>query len=151
MGNYREIEGDLLDLFDQGEFEIIAHGCNCRNTMGAGIAAQIKDRYPEMWYADVYHPLLDFERLGNFSTNDIESIFNLYTQIEPGANADLGAIRMALKKMALELGPQNLFPFKIGLPLIGCGIGGLKWDYVKVAVKEELREFDVTVVHWDKN
>ena len=44
------ITGDLLD-FPQG-IDIIAHSCNCRNTMSAGIAKQIKDHYPLAYDAD---------------------------------------------------------------------------------------------------
>lgn len=30
------IIGDLLKLADDGQFDVIVHGCNCFNTMGAG-------------------------------------------------------------------------------------------------------------------
>lgn len=36
-----EIHGDLIKLAQQGEFDVIAHGCNCFCTMGAGIAPQM--------------------------------------------------------------------------------------------------------------
>ena len=32
------IKGDLIKLAQKGKFDIIAHGCNCFCTMGAGIA-----------------------------------------------------------------------------------------------------------------
>ena len=28
------VHGDLFKLAEQGEFDIIVHGCNCFNTMG---------------------------------------------------------------------------------------------------------------------
>ena len=156
MGSYREIKGDLLELFDNGEFDIIVHGCNCVNTMGAGIAKQIKEKYPEVYYADMYYPL-DFgiARLGNgnlvpIKKNNYEKyIANCYTQIYPGPNANLIAIRMCLIKLANSL-EDNYYCYKIGLPLIGCGIGGLKFEDVKPIIQEELKDSDVTVVFWDK-
>jgi O-acetyl-ADP-ribose deacetylase (regulator of RNase III) len=48
---YNEINGDLIDLAKQGAFDVIAHGCNCFCTMGAGIAPQMArafgaDKFP---------------------------------------------------------------------------------------------------------
>lgn len=38
---YKEIKGDLIALAKAGEFDVIAHGCNCFCRMGAGIAPQM--------------------------------------------------------------------------------------------------------------
>ena len=38
------ISGDLLNPIKE---DAIAHGCNCLGTMGAGIAKEIKNRWPE--------------------------------------------------------------------------------------------------------
>jgi O-acetyl-ADP-ribose deacetylase (regulator of RNase III) len=48
---YKEIEGDLIKLAQEGRFDVIAHGCNCMCNMGAGIAPQMArafeaDRFP---------------------------------------------------------------------------------------------------------
>jgi O-acetyl-ADP-ribose deacetylase (regulator of RNase III) len=149
MGSYREIKGDLLDLFDKVEFNTIAHGCNCMSTMGAGIAKQIANKFPDAKYADKYSNLRPWQKYGNLTIAEVKQgdIINLYTQFNPGPNADLTAIRMSLRKL------NYLYPIgKIGLPLIGCGIGGLDWEtQVKPIVQEELKDMDVTVVHYDKS
>jgi hypothetical protein len=41
------IQGNLLDAFDRGDVDIIIHQVNMKATMGAGIAKQIAERYPE--------------------------------------------------------------------------------------------------------
>ena len=41
------VKGDLLQMGKDGTFDIILHGCNCFNTMGAGIAAQIATKFPD--------------------------------------------------------------------------------------------------------
>ena len=46
------IKGDLIKLALTGNFEVIAHGCNCMCTMGAGIAKTIKSEFPEAYQAD---------------------------------------------------------------------------------------------------
>ena len=42
---YQEIYGDLIELAKQGKFNVIAHGCNCFCTMGAGIAVPMKEAF----------------------------------------------------------------------------------------------------------
>lgn len=150
MGTFREIEGNLLDLFEQGEFDVIIHGCNCFNIMGAGIAKQIADKYPQALKADADFPLLKGtkDRLGNISvsTQNIlgkkRYIINLYSQFEPGRNTDYNAIQVALSKINYRFRPE-----RIGLPLLGCGIGGGDWRIVSKIVKKELLHCDVTVVN----
>jgi O-acetyl-ADP-ribose deacetylase (regulator of RNase III) len=39
------IEGDLIKLALEGKFDVIAHGCNCFCTMGAGIAPQMAETF----------------------------------------------------------------------------------------------------------
>ena len=52
MGTYKEIEGNLITLAQQGKFDVITHGCNCFCQMGAGIAPQMAkafgcDKFPK--------------------------------------------------------------------------------------------------------
>lgn len=147
MSNYKEVKGNLLDLFDEGEFDVIAHGANCFSTMEAGIAKQIKERYPEAFYADLYYNLNEEERLGNFSCTHNATIVNLYTQYHPGKNFCYSAFRLAIRKLEHYFGNQG---YKFGFPLIGCGIGGGDWSKVKALIKEELKNEDVTIVHYAK-
>lgn len=161
MGSYREIKGDLLELFDKGEFQMIAHGCNCHKIMGAGLAKSIVNRWPEVYKSDVNYKSNSgyaIERLGNFSATPINrscgylgSIINCYTQVTPGPCANLTAIRMCLIKINYDYIKSRTKHRSIGLPLIGCGIGGLNWEDVKPIIQEELRNMDVTVVHYEKN
>lgn len=58
MGTYKEIEGNLITLAQQGHFDVISHGCNCFCTMGAGIAPQMArafgcDKFPKEKLYDV--------------------------------------------------------------------------------------------------
>jgi O-acetyl-ADP-ribose deacetylase (regulator of RNase III) len=42
----KHINGNLLKLAENGQFDIIMHGCNCFNTFGSGIAKSIKLSFP---------------------------------------------------------------------------------------------------------
>lgn len=165
MGKYREINGDLLELASQGIFDIVAHGCNCQKTMGAGIAAQIAHRFPQAYGVDKMDNRLPIERLGDMTISSfilmlnknnpkpeetVETkevrILNLYTQIVPGRAFRYSALRLCLVKVNMMFSGQS-----IGLPLIGCGIGGGDWEIVKEIIVEELKDMDVTVVHYSRN
>jgi O-acetyl-ADP-ribose deacetylase (regulator of RNase III) len=149
MIKYRK--GNLLNIFDAGDVQMIAHGCNCFTTMGAGIARQIKDRYPDAYYADRYCTMTSLEKLGNFSSNIDDTVFNLYTQYHLGPNASLDAIKMAFYKLNtyfIEEYTRN-HGFILGIPLIGCGIGGLAWDDVEPIIKKQITEVDILVVNYE--
>ena len=171
MGNYKEIDGDLIEMFKKGEFDVIAHGCNCYATMGAGIALTIGNEFPEAKEADENLEIPNgIKRLGKLSYTEIDIdkkagydtslLFNLYTQFNPGrdfrVNAFIKAIRAMRKVIKDEFsyindkGKKEFLgvPIKIGLPLIGCGIAGGDWKEVSEIIKVELAEFDVTIVHF---
>jgi O-acetyl-ADP-ribose deacetylase (regulator of RNase III) len=120
------IKGDLLQLFKEGKFSAIAHGANCFSTMGAGIAKQIAEQFPEAYEADVdYSHSADVYKLGYFSSTSTEygAILNFYTQFLPGPNFEYTALRLCLDNLEQLVHERNLETFILGLPLIGCGIG----------------------------
>ena len=125
--------GNLIDLAEQGEFDIIVHGCNCLNTMGSGIAKEIRERYPQAYEADTKFSQMNTpeEKLGKFSVafNTFEPevhqfvIVNAYTQLNfmPRGvdHFEYASFEVILKKMLHEYGT-----FKIGFPRIGQGLAG---------------------------
>lgn len=144
--NFIEIEGNLLDMFDNGDFDIIAHGCNCHQAMFNGIAAQIARRFPKAKYMDDQNYMSPQQKLGNMSVAQIAhngTILNLYSQFNPGKDLNMTALELALWKV------NHLYPgHHIGLPLIGCGIAGGDWSLVKPLIKRMLKDMRVTIVHY---
>jgi O-acetyl-ADP-ribose deacetylase (regulator of RNase III) len=116
--------GNLIDLAEAGEFDVIIHGCNCWNTMGAGIAREIRNRYPMAAQVDDETVKGDYNKLGNYTTAFTGKflIVNLYTQFNMSRGDDVfeyGAFQLILEKLAFA------FPGKrFGLPYIGCGLAG---------------------------
>ncbi len=120
------IQGDLLKLAEDGEFDIIVHGCNCFNTMGAGIAKQIRDRYPSAWEQDQQTESGNILKLGNFTSdmiNDKFMIVNAYTQY---GMSKVGEDVFEYTSFALILQKLNhLYGTKrFGFPMIGMGLAG---------------------------
>lgn len=159
MAIIKVMQGDLLALFKQGAFEAIAHGCNCRNLMGAGIAAQISEQFPEAYQADAEtHKRF---RPANFGPHDIVSglggqlsvghtqygqVYNLYTQMELGRNGDYQLLQMAAENLNKFCKQRSIT--RIGIPLIGAGIAGLDIIASMTVINACTPDVDVVVVVW---
>lgn len=128
-------KGNLIDLAEQGEFDVIVHGCNCFNTMGSGIAKEIRERYPAAYEVDTEFSgilqdagLNQIQKLGNFSDHEVDDphkfvIINAYTQVAFSPRGvdhfEYESFHVILKKLAAEYGSC-----KIGFPYIGMGLAG---------------------------
>jgi O-acetyl-ADP-ribose deacetylase (regulator of RNase III) len=169
---YQEVTGNLIKMALEGQFDVIAHGCNCHSVMGAGLAPQMAKMFGcdqfemELWGSTI-------EKLGNidyttFALTDVGPInlddyevhthhhelivVNAYTQYNYGKNhkdgslrpADYEAITLCMRKM------NSVFKGKhIGLPLIGAGLAGGDWEVIKNIIQTELVDCDITIVHYD--
>ena len=152
--NIQEIEGNLIDLAFEGNFDLIGHGANCQKTMGAGIAKEIAERIPQAYEVDKRDKRFSIMKLGCFTTScfivegvkEYCEILNLYTQYNPGANIDYEALTLCLRKVNMMY--KNCH---IGLPYIGAGIAGGNWEKILTIIKEELKDMKVTIVKYKKN
>lgn len=157
MIRYRK--GDLIKLAKQGEFDIIAHGCNCFCTMNSGIARQIKQVFPGSFKADLRTNRADRSKLGQttsyYDTLDDVVIINMYTQYNYGRDpdtqyVDYTAVRSCMKHLkAYADSCINNTP-RIGLPKIGAGLANGDWKVISKIIEEELEDYQVTVVEYDK-
>jgi O-acetyl-ADP-ribose deacetylase (regulator of RNase III) len=161
QNNYKTVCGDVLNV-TRG---VIAHGVNCRGVMGAGVALQIAKRWPHV--LQEYRNYLEFQLnevhvppLGHVHfvaiTDDL-FIANCFTQLDirPVApsttSADLSAVTITLEKLAAlqqHFRPSEQLP--IHMPMIGCGLGGLKWQAVDLVVRDIVESYqaDITVHHF---
>lgn len=142
--------GDLLDLAEAGEFDIIVHGCNCFHTFGAGIARAIKQRWPETHRTDVTQSAYgDRNKLGSITTTNVSpslTVINGYTQFgygSNGPNVDYEAVRSVFRHIKERYGNKGL---RFGIPKIGAGLAGGDWDTISRIIYEEMNAENVTVV-----
>lgn len=144
------VKGNLIKMAKEGKFDVIAHGCNCFCTMGSGIAKQIKDEFPKAYEADLDTISGDKSKLGYIGTAIIEEynfdVANAYTQYRygPGLHTDYKAVRSCMSLIKKWYAGK-----RIGLPQIGCGLGGGDWEIVRNIIEEELDGEDVTVVIYE--
>ncbi|AZV02056.1 hypothetical protein Arno162_16 [Pectobacterium phage Arno162] len=161
MAIIKIIKGDLLKMFKQGHFDVIAHGANCQNIMGGGIAAQISSQFPEALKADqvFYERMGKEENLrGHFPNpamagymseahlKDGGMIVNLYTQVTLGRNAKYQYVERACTKLNRWCKGNSIT--RLGLPMIGSGIGGLDPVAVACIINSTMPDVDVTLVIW---
>jgi O-acetyl-ADP-ribose deacetylase (regulator of RNase III) len=177
MKSLKFIDGNLLT---NKTLQVIGHQANCQNTFGSGIARSIRMMYPEAYQADTTAAELGTNKLGNFSKTEVEliygvenkqgnnicRIYNLYGQ-NLGTNhakydrkTNYEALYCALEAMADDLRETEedrmMFDFcrepVVGLPyLIGCGLGGGKWDIVQRLIEVAFDGYkgDVVIVKFN--
>ena len=147
----KQIEGNLLDGFDNGEINVMAAVNNLDHKMGKGIALQIAKRYPKAVVADNETAKGDVCKLGSFSTAEIERgkfIINLYAQIGIGNNGDPlnrnfcydhfynSLYRLKDRILKYKAKKPDWTPV-IGLPYkVGCGLAGGNWYITKKIIQE---------------
>ena len=148
------INGDLIELGKNNEFDIILHGCNCHNVMGAGIAAQIAQQFPDAQVADNETLRGDAGKLGTYTVGMSGRlvILNCYTQFgisSTGSDVfEYTAFERVLDKIAHRFGK-----WRIGLPLIGMGLAGGDEGRIlpmieRFAERVERQGGSVTMVKW---
>jgi O-acetyl-ADP-ribose deacetylase (regulator of RNase III) len=176
MGTYKEVNGDLIKLASNGEFDVIVQGCNCQNVQRSGLAPQMvkvfgtdsfKMESPE--YKGDINKLgtIDFQFLFQekpefggkwvvypdglkFLKGKQIIVINLYSQYSFATVNN--PIPIDYEALTLGLRKINhLFKGKhIGLPLIGCGLAGGDEQIIIPIIKKELKDMDVTLVRYKK-
>lgn len=145
MSNLKIIQGDLIKLAKQGKFDMIFHGCNCFCTMGSGIARSISEEFPEAYLVDRGTTIGSATKLGTYTSAKISSmsndlwVYNLYTQYDFGTEKvhfEYAAFEILLRKIEIQLSNCSN-KYRLGFPLIGCGLAGGNPD----TVTEMLEEF----------
>lgn len=132
---------------------ILVHGINCRGFMGAGIAAQVRKRWPQVFDKYKAH-CADFKPhlsrraalLGTVQWCKIDAtlwLVNAFTQFDPGPNASYDAIASCFARIAGE--SLCLTNLPLYFPAIGCGIGGLKWPIVERIIDEQYNQGEKTL------
>ena len=137
----KHAKGNLLDLAEKGQFELIIQGCNCFNTMGGGIAREIAERYPYVAEVDALTTKGDYNKLGNYTKNVVVVnkehsfvVINAYTQFNMSTGEDVFeyvAFELILQKMVRLYGT-----FNIGLPYIGMGLAGGDKETIMLMIED---------------
>ncbi len=145
------VDGDLIKMGQKGEFDVIAQGCNCFCVMGAGLAPQIKNAFPEAYAVDCATVAGDESKLGTIThtENTTPIVVNIYSQYDTKGrrmgkmDLDYDALRSGLKLMKEKFSGK-----KIGLPKIGSELAGGDWNVIEKIIEEEMMGEYVTIVNY---
>lgn len=146
-------KGNLAELLENGEIDVIIHQCNCLNTMhnqvSAGIAG-VLEKYPEVAAADGTYIRGDINQLGKFIlipiiTNSGKKAYicNLYSQYLTGLQnnttpTSYSAMKTGLKNAAYSIKKEIGENAKIGTYFLGTGLGRADKNIVTEIIENSL-------------
>jgi O-acetyl-ADP-ribose deacetylase (regulator of RNase III) len=153
------IQDDLV----KSDCDVIIHGCNCFNTMGSGIAKQIRETYPEAYEVDCDTEKGGMDKLGEFTyvivknkffTDKDVYIINAYTQYNYGRKpghvyVNYKAIDNVMHKINMSF--ENKPQFKIGMPKIGSGLAQGDWNTIKNIINDVFMSRKIYIYEWKNN
>lgn len=149
--------GNLIEMLENDEIDILIHQCNCFQSLGegisSGIARAIGDRYPETMEADLTYSKGDINQLGKYIIVPITTrsgltkhIVNVYSQydygLKNGVPTHYEAMRIALEHLAFELESLHALSFRYGTYLLGTNRGGANKEKVANIMRETLKSLD---------
>lgn len=150
------IDSCIFEAFDNGDINILFHCCNMQNTFGAGIAKEIKERYPRAYDADTQWSQHTGKRkyysCAVFPDSVCKAIFNLYGQQfygtygsyykQYGRQLNYTYLTLALTQAVEWVHKEHV----IGIPYgMGCGLAGGDWVKVYSLIKQVLPEHQVKI------
>jgi O-acetyl-ADP-ribose deacetylase (regulator of RNase III) len=154
MSQITIVDGDLLDQ----KTDVIAHQVNCLGVMGAGVAAQIRDKYPDVYEGYKNFCYNEIKRLGAkyllgkcmvvTSDDGSPAIANLFGQIRCDGNGRMtnyDALYDALinlrRIMKNHEWKSAAFPYGMS-----CGLGGGSWNIVYAMICDIFKNYDIKVL-----
>ena len=137
------IQGNILSATNS----IICQQVNCQGVMGAGLAKQIRDKYPTVYTQ--YKRDVTPNSLGTclfVPVPDGNIIANLYAQFNYGRGGrytDYDALTKCLTRVAQVSKERNI---PVALPYnIGCGLAGGDWNVVYSIIQQTLSDTETTI------
>ena len=144
----KHVKGDILTTPTRNEDTVICHQVNCCGVMGAGLAKQIRDKWPVVF--DEYKKICGTDKLGdsqNVKVGPHLYVANLFVQDGYGRDkryTNYAALTAALFR-AMKENPRATFRIPYGL---GCGLAGGDWETVLDIIKEISDTWNVNVEIW---
>lgn len=136
------VKGNLL----YAPVDVIGHQVNCKGVMGAGIAKQLRNKYPRLFNEYKKYLATHPRPLGTVSYHAVNGkpiVANIFGQDgygRRGRHTDYKALENALWDVAIKSYDNGLV---VGLPYgIGCGLAGGSWDIVYKIIQDIFTEVD---------
>lgn len=139
---FKYVVGNILDT----ECKYILNPVNCVGTMGKGLALQIAKKYPEaveQYKLDCRNYTLHIGTLTSFKAKDGKTIINFPTKEHWRNPSKYRYIESSLEALVdhIKLSKSENSHLSFAIPPLGCGLGGLKYDFVHELIQQYLSEF----------
>lgn len=142
------VTGNLLDA----EADAIVHGVNCYGAMGAGIAKQIKEQFPQVY--SVYKDTVDYYKNSSYllgmqiavsvTGKKYKRIINAFTERNYGKDGKRYVNYAALGEIFREI-EKKYYNEVIAIPKIGAGLGGGDWNIIKQIIDDATPNVEIKV------
>lgn len=151
IGINNRIEGDLVQMANRGEIDVLVHGCNCFD-MNSGIAKSVREIFPEAFEAHKQLKKGDKSKLGSYTMATVKRagkdvhVVNAYTQYKWGRDedelyVDYEKTRKVFEKISVDF-PNS----RIGIPRIGAGLGNGCWVTLSNIINVAMKNRDLVLV-----
>lgn len=140
----KEIKGNLFN----SKADVLCHQVNTYGAMGAGIAVEVRNRFPKVYYGyrnycnQPEEDLLGSAFVIQTDNNQNQFIANCFGQIK--WNTDYETLKNSLKNVAdwMNKNGKNTVavPYKMS-----CGLAGGDWNIVKGIIEDAFKNFDLEI------
>jgi O-acetyl-ADP-ribose deacetylase (regulator of RNase III) len=162
MSQISIINGDLLDQ----KTDVIAHQVNCLGVMGAGVAFQIKSKWPDVYEGYKNFCYDELKRLGTLQTRFLlgkclictsddgsPAVANLFGQdrcdnVVRNTNYDAVYDALVHLRKIMENHKWKSVSFPYGM---SCGLGGGSWNIIYAMTCDVFQNSDIEVQVVRKN
>ena len=133
------IKGDILNVTEG----IIVQQVNCKGVMGAGLAKQIRDKWPSVYdrYLDkVYYSPKNEDLLGTTAWNKVDTnlfVASIFGQYDYGHGTKFTIYPALFKGLDYVFGMAETDQIPVYMPKgLGCGLAGGNWDFVEAYIQD---------------
>lgn len=151
----KTVIGDILISNTEDKEVVVCHQVNCKGVMGAGLAKQVKQKFPAVF--QLYKDKCRLIEAGIGGIGDVQFcclladegyiLTNVFGQNGYGrtkCHTDYEALHKAFEKIAMAFPNATVrIPY-----LMGCGLGGGNWEIVTTIINETLVNKGIDVEIW---
>lgn len=134
----KEIKGNIF----KAKTQAIVNPVNIMGIMGAGIALQVKKKFPEVFesYKKACYDKSIINRGYHVyrirDQDNLEYIINLPTKKHYFEMSDYFSIEKSIETLISIIYSMEIR--SISIPALGCGCGGLNWNIVRTIIKSKM-------------
>ena len=150
------IEYRNTDILDATDLVALINPVNCVGIMGGGLAKQFAEKYPEIIpqyqvACGIRTLTTECVHISLLSGRDLPwYVISLATKYHWRNPSKIEWVDAGLKNLYKQLNEKNI-P-SVGVPALGCGLGGLPWDDVKKLIEHHANRYPTikTVIYFPK-